>query len=92
MDIDLTDIIITIRTILSLITLLTRQLKWFFINYDNQHVGRIPAITYYHKSSEAVLTRSAQPMIGLGQKKCPEDDLLLNLYRVNGIKSELRYI
>jgi hypothetical protein len=32
----------------------------------------------------AVLTRSAQPMVGLTQKNCQEDAVLLNLFRTKG--------
>ncbi len=46
--------------------------------------GRLPAITYRHPATGAVLTRSAQPLVGLAQKSCPEDELLLNLYRMKG--------
>lgn len=41
-------------------------------------------VTYLHKITGAVLTRSAQPMVGLAQKNCPEDAKLLNLYRCKG--------
>jgi Ca2+-binding EF-hand superfamily protein len=46
--------------------------------------GRMPAITYRHRATEAVLTRAAQPLVGLTQKTCYEDTLLLDLYRTLG--------
>jgi hypothetical protein len=45
-------------------------------------------VTYLHKPTGAVLTRSAQPMVGLSQKNCPEDEKLLRLYRCKGKKIE----
>lgn len=53
--------------------------------------NRMPCITYLHKETGAVLTRSAQPMVGLTQKTCVEDEKLLNLYRCKG-KSNLSRI
>jgi hypothetical protein len=53
--------------------------------------ARLPVVTYLHKPTGAVLTRSAQPMVGLAQKNCPEDEKLLNLYRCKGRTLELRY-
>lgn len=47
--------------------------------------GRLPAITYLHQASKAVMARSAQPLVGLTQKNCPEDELLLNFYRLKGV-------
>lgn len=41
-------------------------------------------VTYLHGPTGAVLTRSAQPMVGLGQKNCAADAKLLNLYRCKG--------
>ncbi len=46
--------------------------------------NRLPVITYIHRQTEAVLTRSAQPMVGITQKNCAEDAVLLNLYRTKG--------
>ncbi len=46
--------------------------------------GRLPAITYRHVATGAVLTRSSQPFVGLIQKKCSEDEQLLHLYRCKG--------
>ena len=56
------------------------------INYRSK--GRLPAVTYRHRSSGAILTRSAQPLVGLITKKCPEDEKLLDLYRLKGIASD----
>lgn len=52
--------------------------------------ARLPVITYLHRSG-AVLTRSSQPMVGISQKKCIEDDLLLNYYRTKGEPASDRY-
>jgi len=46
--------------------------------------ARLPVVTYLHGPTGAVLTRSAQPMVGLGQKNCAADSKLLNLYRCKG--------
>ena len=46
---------------------------------------RLPAVTYMHRSSGAVLTRSAQPLVGLTFKNCSTDVTLLNLYRNKGM-------
>lgn len=46
--------------------------------------ARLPVVTYLHRATGAVLTRSAQPMVGLAQKNCPEDEKLLSLYRCKG--------
>lgn len=47
--------------------------------------NRLPAVTYRHAKSGAVLSRSAQPMVGMTMKSSSEDALLLNLYRTKGI-------
>ncbi len=52
--------------------------------------NRLPVITYLHRKTGAVLTRSAQPMVGLTQKNCSEDALLLNLYRTKGAYNDVR--
>lgn len=49
---------------------------------------RLPAISYRHAATKAVLTRSAQPLVGLNlftSKTCEADSALLNLYRLKGI-------
>lgn len=46
--------------------------------------GRLPVITYRHRATDAVLTRAAQPLVGLTQKTCYEDTYLLDLYRTLG--------
>ncbi|KAF0695811.1 Aste57867_13408 [Aphanomyces stellatus] len=38
---------------------------------------RIPALTWRDKKTGATLTRSSQPLVGLGQKQCPEDVMLI---------------
>lgn len=53
--------------------------------------NRMPCITYLHKPTGAVLTRSAQPMVGLSLKSCPEDEKLLDLYRCKGRNYSSRY-
>jgi hypothetical protein len=51
---------------------------------------RLPVVTYRHtrdgsaSSTGAVLTRSAQPLVGLTMKLCSADARLLNLYRLKG--------
>ena len=41
-------------------------------------------VTYYHKATGAVLTRSAQPMTGVLKRRSDEDIDILNLYRNKG--------
>jgi hypothetical protein len=58
---------------------------FFFLNDAGfRSKQRLPVVTYLHRPNGVVLTRSAQPMVGLGQKNCPEDEKLLNLYRCKG--------
>jgi hypothetical protein len=49
---------------------------------------RLPVVTYRHTregvATGAVLTRSAQPMVGLTMKLCSADEKLLNMYRLRG--------
>lgn len=45
---------------------------------------RFPVITFRCARTGAVLTRSAQPMVGVTQKTSPADQKLLNLYRTKG--------
>lgn len=47
--------------------------------------NRLPAVTYRHGRSGAILSRSAQPMVGITLKTSIEDQKLLNLYRTKGI-------
>lgn len=49
--------------------------------------NRLPCVTYLHKFSNAVITRSAQPLVGLTQKNSIEDENLLNLIRMKGIEA-----
>jgi myotubularin-related protein 1/2 len=46
--------------------------------------GRLPAITYRHSFTGAVMTRSAQPLVGITMKACDADMALLNYYRLKG--------
>ncbi|ETV98623.1 hypothetical protein H310_08740 [Aphanomyces invadans] len=39
--------------------------------------ARIPALTWRDKKSGATICRSSQPLVGLGQKQCAEDILLI---------------
>jgi hypothetical protein len=54
--------------------------------------NRLPAVTYCHKQTEAVLIRSAQPMLGIVHRKCAEDELLLDNYRMKGMESLARFL
>ena len=53
---------------------------------------RLPAVTYRHAATGAVLTRSAQPMVGLTQKTSRQDQALLNLYRLHGKTVDPKYV
>eukprot|EP01038_Epipyxis_sp_PR26KG_P006334 gene6334-8721_t len=54
--------------------------------------NRIPAITYLHKKTGAVMTRSSQPMVGLTQKNSAEDAMLLNQFRTKGHQNPYDYM
>ncbi|RWS17140.1 myotubularin-related protein 9-like protein, partial [Dinothrombium tinctorium] len=41
-------------------------------------LGRFPVLSYFHKSTKAVLLRSGQPMVGTNSKRCKEDEKLIN--------------
>lgn len=41
-------------------------------------LGRFPVLSYIHKASKAVITRSGQPMIGTNNRRCKEDERFLN--------------
>lgn len=41
-------------------------------------LGRFPVLSYLHKPNRAVVVRSGQPMIGPSNKRCKEDERLLN--------------
>jgi hypothetical protein len=63
----------------------------FYFNLDHilsaashRSRNRLPVVTFRDTRTGAVMTRSSQPMVGLTQKKCDEDELLLNLYRSKG--------
>ncbi len=43
--------------------------------------GRFPVVTYRHAANGAVMTRSAQPLVGLVQNASIADRKLLDLYR-----------
>ncbi|KAM4796311.1 myotubularin-related protein 9-like [Rhinophrynus dorsalis] len=39
--------------------------------------GRFPVLSYYHSSNQAVILRSAQPLVGTAYHRCEEDEALL---------------
>ena len=39
--------------------------------------GRIPSLSWRHPSNRTSLTRCSQPQVGIGHKRCPEDEFLL---------------
>lgn len=41
-------------------------------------LGRFPVLSYLHKPNRAVIVRSGQPMIGPSNKRCREDEKLIN--------------
>eukprot|EP00026_Physarum_polycephalum_P009588 Phypoly_transcript_09716.p1 GENE.Phypoly_transcript_09716~~Phypoly_transcript_09716.p1 ORF type:complete len:414 (+),score=31.41 Phypoly_transcript_09716:102-1244(+) len=43
--------------------------------------GRIPAITWRHPRTNAVLARCSQPLVGLKRSRCVEDEQLINSIR-----------
>jgi len=45
---------------------------------------RLPSLTYRHAATGALLSRSSQPMVGVGGHRCLADEKLLNLYRLRG--------
>lgn len=40
-------------------------------------LGRIPVLSYLHRPNDAVIVRSSQPMIGVSNKRCKDDERLL---------------
>lgn len=42
-----------------------------------QH-GRFPVLSYYHRQTKAVMMRCSQPLTGPNNKRCKEDEKLLN--------------
>ena len=54
--------------------------------------GRLPVVTYRHAFTNAVMTRSAQPLVSLTMKACDADMTMLNLYRLKGCPVGIRYV
>ncbi|CAM9855011.1 unnamed protein product, partial [Ectocarpus fasciculatus] len=50
--------------------------------------GRLPVVTWMDPKTKAVLSRSAQPLAGLGGKTCAEDARLLSLFGDKGKPEE----
>ncbi|CBN77430.1 conserved unknown protein [Ectocarpus siliculosus] len=50
--------------------------------------GRLPVVTWMDPKTRAVLSRSAQPLAGLGGKTCAEDARLLSLFGNKGKPEE----
>lgn len=48
--------------------------------------GRFPILSYYHKDNKAALLRSSQPMTGANNRRCKEDERLLNVVLGSGKK------
>lgn len=47
--------------------------------------ARIPVLVWIHPETKAALTRSAQPLCGLSNKRCPEDeDYLSEMRKISG--------
>lgn len=43
-----------------------------------RYKSRFPVLSYYHKANKAVLIRTSQPMVGPNNKRCKEDEKMLN--------------
>ena len=41
-------------------------------------LGRFPVLSYLHKTTKAVLLRSGQPLVGPHNKRCKEDERMIN--------------
>lgn len=41
-------------------------------------LGRFPVLSYLHKPNRAVIVRSGQPMVGPSNKRCKDDERLMN--------------
>lgn len=55
--------------------------------------GRLPVPVWVHPSTLAVLSRSAQPLVGIGSQRCAADEKLVSaLARAAGCASESYYI
>lgn len=46
--------------------------------------GRIPIPTWFHPTNQSILSRSSQPMTGIKQQRCQEDQTLLSSLRPEG--------
>ena len=47
--------------------------------------ARVPALTWLHPAAKTSLWRCSQPKVGMGNKKCREDEELLQLIRDNNL-------
>lgn len=43
-----------------------------------RQAGRFPVLSYFHKPTGVALLRSGQPLLGLGNRRCKEDEKLVN--------------
>ncbi|GMI03533.1 hypothetical protein TrRE_jg6659 [Triparma retinervis] len=51
--------------------------------------GRIPAVVYIHERTQATISRSSQPLVGLGKNRCQEDErLLARIMNLTGAKNK----
>lgn len=41
--------------------------------------GRVPVLSWIHPESQATITRASQPLVGVGGKRCREDERYIQL-------------
>lgn len=55
--------------------------------------GRFPVLSWIHATNRCIITRAAQPLVGLNNKRCTEDELLLTEINACGPSSlRLQYL
>lgn len=48
--------------------------------------GRFPVLSYYHRQTKAVMMRCSQPLTGMNNKRCKEDERMVNSVMGRGNK------
>ncbi|RLO05866.1 hypothetical protein DYB28_001673 [Aphanomyces astaci] len=47
--------------------------------------GRVPAITYRHEATDALVARCAQPLVGLRRRRCASDELYVKFLQQHAV-------
>ncbi|GJQ85841.1 hypothetical protein Trydic_g15304 [Trypoxylus dichotomus] len=54
--------------------------------------GRIPVLSWIHSESQATITRCSQPLVGVGGKKCREDEKYISLIMDANAQSDKMFL